>query len=163
MILQIGKPRLLRKTFLGFTLIELLLVVAILVTLAGLNIPALSKTYNRLKIENCALDILSICRYGRQKAIVESKIHRLNFDLGAKTYWITREADAGEFERINGRFSQNFKIPADISIDVSPEKINFYPNGESDAAVLLLTGPNNLRFTLTKSEAFDEFQIEQEK
>lgn len=164
MILQTGKLKLPNKKFSGFTLIELLLVVAIILILAGMNIPALSKQFNRLKLENCALDILSICRYARQSAIAQSRVYRLNFDLNEKSYWLSREPDtSGEFENIPGRLGRRFKVPSDISIDASEQEIDFYPNGEYDAIEIILTNPNNLRCKLARSGAFDELEIREEK
>lgn len=181
MILQIGKLKLLSKKSscpvrnsynsqikfsngAGFTLIELLLVVAIILILAGLNFPALSKQFNRLKLENCALDILSICRYARQSAIAQSRVYRLNFDLNEKSYYLSREKDTqGQFENISGRFARKFNIPSGISIDTSRQEINFYPNAEYDSVEISLTNPDNLRCKLFKSGAFDELEIKQEK
>lgn len=175
MILPIGKAKNLQsrvsaftpplRARTGFTLIELLLVVAILAVVAGVNLPAFSKTYNRLRLENCALSILSIARYTREKAIVESKTHRLNFNIENKTYWITSlsEDPLEEPERIGGRFARIFQIPADISIEASSDFINFYPNGDSDDAVVILTNSRGLEQRIIKSGVFGEFKIKKEK
>lgn len=148
----------------GFTLIELLLVAVIILILAGMNIPALSKQYNRLKLENCALGILSVSRFARQSAIAQSKTYRLKFNLNEKSYYLLRETQTpGEFEKISGRLARKFKVPSDISIDISRQEINFYPDGEYETVEILLTNPNNLRYRLVKSGAFDELEIRKEK
>ena len=147
----------------GFTLIELLLIVAILAVLAGLSIPAFKKTHNRLKLENSALNIVSMTRLARTKAIVESRIYRLNFDIQTKTYWLSCESDepVEDFERISGRFAKTFQIPADITLDISQTHVSFYPNGNSDNLTIILSNSDGLRREITKSGVFGEFRVKE--
>lgn len=180
MILPIGRAKaLLRETQLGklvtkqrkiliqgLTLIELLLVVAIIVVLAGLNLPAFKATYNHLKLENCALNILALSRFAEQKAIVESRIYRLNFDSINKVYWLTILSENPEQEKpqeLTGRFGRRFQIPTDINLAVSLELINFYPSAESDNATIALSNEQGARFELTKSGAFGGFEIQEKR
>jgi Tfp pilus assembly protein FimT len=147
----------------GFSLIELLLVVTLLIVLAGLNLPAFKNTYNRLKLENCALNIISLARYAQQRAIVDAANYQLHFDTTKKNYWLTRLAGdtTQKEERLHGRFSQDFQIPSDISADTSADSINFYPNADSDEAIIVLTN-DRLRYEIKKSGAFGEFKLSKE-
>lgn len=147
----------------GFTLIELLLVVAILSVMASLSLPAFKKTYNRLKLQNCALDILSLARFVRTKAIVESKVYRLNFDVESKVYWLTRASDGpiDDFEPISGRFGRTFKIPLGLSLEASSDFMTFYPNAASDDIDLTITNSDGLQRQLLKSGVYGEFKIKE--
>jgi len=149
----------------GLTLIELLLVVAIITVLAGLNFPAFRTTYNRLKLENCALNILALSRFAQQKAIVTSGIYRLNFDPVNKTYWLSQilEEPSQEPRLLTGRFGAKFQIPADIELALSGQEINFYPSGESDNATIALSNEQHARFEIFKSGAFGEFKVQEKK
>jgi Tfp pilus assembly protein FimT len=140
-------------------------VVIVLAVLAGINIPNLKKTYSRLKLENCALNILSIGRYARQKAITQSLTQRLNFDLINNTYYLSQENDNDpeEFERIQGRFSGIFKIPQEILLESSAQFLDFYPDGDCDNVSIALSNSDNLRYKLIKSGVFGEFKIEKQK
>ncbi|MBU2540436.1 MAG: prepilin-type N-terminal cleavage/methylation domain-containing protein [Candidatus Omnitrophica bacterium] len=157
--------RSLHKNKFAFTLIELLLVVAVLSVMVGISLPAFKKTYNRLNLENIALNILSTARYARAKAIVESRIYRLNFDIEDKSYSLSTESDdkIEGFQPISGRFGKIAQITDDINIKTSADHVNFYPSGDSDEIIVVLKNTDGRVYTIGKSGVFGEFKIIEEK
>ncbi len=129
--------------------------------IAGMSLPAFKGTHNRLKLENTALNILNITRYAREKAVVESAIYRLNFDVDKKTYSLTLVDLETPLEPkpFSGRYAKAFEIPADITFESSVGFINFYPNADCDEASIILANSDGLRYEIVKTEAFSDFKI----
>lgn len=72
----------------GFTLLELIMVVAILILIAALSIPALSRTFTSQKLDKAADQVRSQMNRARIKSMKTGEVHALFYELGGDTFRI---------------------------------------------------------------------------
>lgn len=87
----------------GFTLIELLVVIAIISLVASLGSGMLFGTYERLKVDKAASNLLLTAKYARMMAIEQQKQYKLCLDsLNNAFYLMTTlfDEDTGQAEEV---------------------------------------------------------------
>ena len=119
----------------GFTLIELALVTLLILILIGLSTPPFRRTFSNLSLKNSAYNISNLINYGQEKAIIERKNFKLNFDIQSSRYWLSEWNDSIEppdYTRLSGRFGRTFTLPQGLSFKISRTELILYPDGHSD-------------------------------
>lgn len=123
----------------------------ILGLLIGVAIPSFSNSFASLQLNNSIRNMISLMRYGRERAIMQRKRYRIEFDIEEKKYWLSREEDPinapDEFVQLR-RTIENRRLPENISIrkvvfpgeiiKFSHPYISFCPDGSVDSAEIYL-------------------------
>jgi prepilin-type N-terminal cleavage/methylation domain-containing protein len=156
----------------GFTLIELLVVIAIISLVASLGGGMLFGTYDRLKVDKAASNLLLTAKYARMMAIEQQRQYTLCMDsLNNEFYLVTTLFDeqTGQIDEIivqdpyckpvmlenNIRFEDMNITPmnsetAGWSEDLST--IAFFPDGTAQSAVVQI-GNEKTHYTLSINAA----------
>jgi hypothetical protein len=106
-------------------------------------------------------------RYGRERAIAENTVFRLNLNTENGSYWLTsKEPDKPEgdslaspiqsykpeadiFTRLTGNLGRLNNIAEGLKIEAEVNTIDFYPDGEAESFRIKLTNPNNNGLIIT--------------
>jgi len=135
----------------GFVLIELLVVVTILAIMFGTMTPLFRRSYTNLCIRNAYKDIAATVRHAQERAIMEEREFRVNFDEREGMYWLSYRDDPMEFPAKfvaldtdegaptvlpDGLTFRN--IVAKRDKETRARYITFYPNGTADKATVRL-------------------------
>lgn len=131
----------------GFTLLELLIVVFLIAVTLGLSLPLFRKTFTDMKLTSAVSDIVSLMRYGQERAIVEAAVFRLNVDEVHGEYWLTKakkeEAKTiAVFEAVPGRFGKRYRVPEELTLSSEENTVDFYPDGEMSQGKITLENTN---------------------
>ncbi len=159
----------------SFTLIELLIVVMILGLLAGITFPSFSNSFANLQLNNSVRDISCLMKYAREKAIMQRKKYRLEFDIAEKRYWLSREEDPinapNQFKKLTTGIEDK-KLPQNISVKkilfpigiskFSHSYVSFYPDGSIDAADIYLANKKG-ETAVISTETFGRIEVSQSK
>lgn len=112
----------------GFTLMELMLALAILAAAAGLALPRISGSIERMEMKAAARELLSTMRLARAKAIAGHEQTKVEFDLAAHTFHVSgagRKRDLPEAAKID------LFTTAEQVWGEDRGSILFYPDGSS--------------------------------
>ena len=103
----------------GFTLIELLLVTTLLVILAGVIFPRMSKPVRARSLETNASDLAHFVRFARREAMRLEEDLTLHFSEDGASYWLSRgEArDGVGSDEVPRFFEERYHLSAGIAID----------------------------------------------
>jgi prepilin-type N-terminal cleavage/methylation domain-containing protein len=130
----------------GFTLLELVLVMVVICTVLAMAAPSLRGFFASRGTNDAATQIVALTQLARSQAITEGRVYRLNMDVQEGTYWLTVQ-EGGAFKNIYSEFGRVFSLPRGTvaewespSEDVSPNRINFYPDGRTEASAIRLIG-----------------------
>lgn len=163
----------------GFTLLELVLVMMILVVTMGIVAPRLANWNRGQDLRNSADMFIALTRLARSQAIAEGTMFRIQFNAEAGKYQLrrqlkTRTADGNlEFAALNTTMGQMFTVPEGgkiqltvTTVDGQPtdttECINFYPNGRSQKATVIISDKSGRQITAECASAMEEFRVTQE-
>ena len=139
----------------GITFIELILVISILSIITAISTPLFRRTFDNLQVRNLCRDISKLSRYVQERAIIEQLIHRIDFDVNSKEYWVSIIKDSlnpEEFIRLNNKFGRTRRFPPNIVLECTKSYALFYPDGTTDELHLYITGKNNEIYTATNKE-----------
>jgi prepilin-type N-terminal cleavage/methylation domain-containing protein len=150
----------------AFTLLELVIVMALIAILAAIAVPSLSNFNKGRKLSNVTTQLIAVANSARAHAMTDGVVYRLNFDLGAKRYWLTLQQDDGSF--VNGDEQDlNYTIPdgIDIATDIPQQSdgtyVEFQPSGRVTTATIRLvdtnSGQENDIGSLSATEIFHVF------
>ena len=123
-----------KRTIKGFTLLEMLVVimiVALMTTLAGVNLHGKERT----DLDSIARTLMTDLRYVRSKAMVDNIDTEITIDVAAKTYF-SRPV------KIDRSFPQTVGVTVTVDerdIIGNRGKIVFYPDGSSSGGKIRLT------------------------
>jgi len=137
MILPIGK----RPTKKGYTLIELVLLTIIIAILVAISTPQFRKTFTSLELGNTSFNIAKLIGFAQEKAIIERIPYKLIINKDDSTFHIRRQSVDGskKYIRIKEKYGRTFVLPAGLNFKNNAD-IVFYPNGQSDKAVITILG-----------------------
>ncbi|MDD5005122.1 MAG: prepilin-type N-terminal cleavage/methylation domain-containing protein [Candidatus Omnitrophica bacterium] len=114
----------------SFTLIELLVVVVIIGFFLTLSLPRFKQTFVNLQFDDFCLNLVSRIRYLQERALVEQKTYRLNFDLSNKVAEVrVKEEPSSDFTDSKGILAKDIVIPRGIDVNTEEPSIIFYPDG----------------------------------
>ena len=167
----------------GFTLMELILVLLILTVIVGMTIPSLRGPAAKRGIDECAGQLLALTQYARSQAVAEGVAYRLNVDVAARTYYLTKQ-DGPEFYELGTEFGRVFEVPEGIELQwdsayldqqqqlfaitgqVPPDAlagpvpfVEFRPSGRVDPALILITDPDGNVTQLVCPSSTETFRI----
>lgn len=106
----------------ALTLLELLLIVVIISVLLGLSVPYLNKSIKNSKFKSFADKTYLFLDYAKNRAIIRAIILQMRFDQEKKQIVL-------EERETKQKIFRSVKIPDGINMQLSNEKINFYPDG----------------------------------
>lgn len=143
----------------GFTLIELLVVIVIIGTLLTFSLPHFRNTFNNLKFDNFCQNLISRMRYLQERASVEQRSYRLNFDLNSRIIRVEVK-EAEEFIDVKGLLGKQIIIPEGVGIEVEETDIFFYPDGSIGGEDIEISDYQN-QATISIRESIGRIELEQ--
>ena len=137
----------------AFTLVEILLVIIIAGVILALAVPNFSKGYSRFQVNKTADDLLDCSRWAQAMAIGQGRIYALSFSGDHHSYGFVRAKlndeindqvtdvidDKDNFEPVRGTLGKIHVIPDLVTLDTQNDRVEFYPDGTIDSAVIKLT------------------------
>ena len=139
-----------KKNLKGFTLIEQLIVMAIIVSLVGLSVVGVAKTYRENNIKNVTENLQTVFRFLQVKSIEEGKVYELSFSEDGKSIRVKRKV-LGKEDLEVVRSSWIGSIQAGHALKFQFERsgnLQFYPDGLTSKNPLLVVKENGERVTL---------------
>lgn len=106
----------------ALTLLELLLVIVIISVLLGLSIPHLNKSIKNSEFKSFADKTYLFLDYAKNRAIIKAVILQMRFDQEKKQIVL-------EERETKQKIFRSVKVPDRINMQLSNEKIIFYPDG----------------------------------
>lgn len=106
----------------GFTLIEILIVIAIIGVMMSVIVPNVKRLLPRKEREAFLSKLNGLTRYAWQHALIERKVHQVEFDFNKKIVWVgmvtgTMKEGNPEVVRIKNAYTAtSIPIPANIEI-----------------------------------------------
>jgi prepilin-type N-terminal cleavage/methylation domain-containing protein len=122
----------------GFTLIELLLVLVFMALIAGLSIPYVGSTLDRIQLQSEAREIRSALGYARSQAVTLKTLFIFNGDLVSNQYWLSipRDDKTTRIKAIDESVKfKSFTAKKDHTED-DIFQIYFYPLGNSTGGTI---------------------------
>jgi len=151
----------------GFTLLELILVMVMISLVLAMAAPSLRGFTAGRRTADTASQILAMTKLARTQAMSEGRIYRLNIDEDEHSYWLTRQ-EGGAFVEIESSHGQIFFLPDRVTFEMqTPEEgfdtentyIQFYPDGRSDEASIVITGQMGETVHVLCRSATERFRI----
>lgn len=136
----------------AFTLIELFLVLAIIGIIVGVSLPKFRNNFNYLQLSNFSSDLQAFINYLHQRAIVEGDLIYLTMDSQGHEYWAQ--------VKDNDQRLRTYRIPDNVTMEISRKEIFFYPNGDIDKATISLTNTNRQNIKLTTEGVYGGAKIQ---
>ncbi|MBC8285303.1 MAG: GspH/FimT family pseudopilin [Nitrospinae bacterium] len=133
-----SKPRLSENN--GFTLLELILVLFLMGLIAGLVLPFVVSTLDRVKLQSEARQIASALQFARSEAITKKTLFTFNANIDQNQYWlaIPKEKEVTQSKTLSDSVRiRDYQGTEDILTDGN-FIINFYPRGNSSAGTIHL-------------------------
>ncbi|MEC9018515.1 MAG: prepilin-type N-terminal cleavage/methylation domain-containing protein, partial [Nitrospinota bacterium] len=127
----LNKPRIFRNK--GFSLLELILVLFLMGLIAGLALPFVLKTLDRVKIQSEARRIASTLKFARSEAISKKILFTFNANIDQNKYWlaIPKQKKVIQSKTLDDSVRiRNYKH-AEKTLTDGVFIINFYPLGNS--------------------------------
>ena len=145
----------------GFTLFEILVVVTILGILFGVMTPLFRNSYTNLELRNSYKNIAATIKHAQERAIMEEREFRVNFDRRERTYWLSYREDPLEFPARFVDLKTDAGRPRSLPEEVTfaliranrdrktrANYITFYPNGAADKATVRLRDRSHKSFLI---------------
>ena len=149
----------------GFTLLELVLVMVIITTTLGMASVSLRGFFASREVFDAARRFVSLTSYARAQAAAEGRTYRLHLDAENGEYWLTAGL-GGNFEPPESEFGRVFLLPdGSLAQWEHPENaderpyIEFYPDGRSEEARILLTGRTGDRVRISSPSQTERFAV----
>ena len=124
----------------GFTLLELILVLFLMGLMAGIVLPFVVSTLDRVKLQSEARQISSALQFARSEAITKKTLFTFNADIDNNQYWLAtpKEKEVTQTKTLD----ETVKIKNYQGIEETVSEgifiINFYPRGNSSAGTIHL-------------------------
>jgi len=155
-----------RSEFAGFTLLELIVVVTLLGIISMTVVPVFVGSMSSLQLKNTSNDVVALLNFVQQRAVSESREHRIYFDDEAGEYWVEILAGYDEdnekiFREVSASYGEIHELSSNLSFErVRMPKdrdrnglyyVSCYPNGATDRGQITIQDERNFR---------DRFRIE---
>ncbi len=139
----------------GLTFIELILVISILSILTAISTPLFRHTFDNLQVRNLCRDISKLSRYAQERAIMEQVVHRINFDINSKEYWVSIAKDPlnpEKFTTLNNKLGRKRRFSPNILLECTKPYTVFYQDGRADELTIYVSGADGEVYTVTNKE-----------
>jgi general secretion pathway protein H len=122
----------------GFTLIELVLVLVLMGLIAGLTLPFVVSTLDRIKLQSEVRQIASAIQFTRSEAISRKTLFTFNVDIDNNKYWlaIPKQEEVTQSKPIDETVQIMDYQRADETLTEGAFEILFYPRGNSSGGAI---------------------------
>ena len=126
-----GKPN-------GFTLLEMVLVLLLMGLFAGLTLPFVVSTLDRIKLQSEVRQISSAIQFTRSEAISRKTLFTFNVDIEKNQYWlaIPKQEEVTQSKPIDETVQVIDYQRADETLTEGTFEILFYPRGNSSGGTI---------------------------
>ena len=146
---------------LGVTLIELTIVLALIVTLAGLATVSFMRSYEERNLEHVVKELVIYLRYLQFKAIEEGRVHKLKIDSEASSLVSYVQGEKyNDYEELVTPFARRFKKIDHFLVHLNEgSEIYFFPDGLLTTNELSITAENERGATIEIKNRLGAFQV----
>ena len=119
----------------GFTLIELALVAILLLTVVGLSIPVLKKTFIGLYAQDTSFNISKLINYAQEMAVLDRTNYKIVFNFQDGRYQLfvmDPSMSPPVYKKANGRFGRKYSLGLGLKLTGQKPEPVFYPDGHCD-------------------------------
>ncbi|MBT3923895.1 MAG: prepilin-type N-terminal cleavage/methylation domain-containing protein [Nitrospina sp.] len=122
----------------GFTLIELVLVLVLMGLIAGLTLPFVVSTLDRIKLQSEVRQLVSAIQFTRSEAVSRKTLFTFNVDINNNNYWlaIPKEEEVTQTKPIDETVKVMDYQRADETLTEGAFEILFYPRGNSSGGTI---------------------------
>ncbi len=141
----------------GFTLLELVLVLFLMGLMAGLVLPFVVSTLDRVKLQSEARQIASALQFARSEAITKKTLFTFNANIDKNQYWlaIPKENEVTQTKILNETVKIRDYEGDEETLSDGTFIINFYPRGNSSAGTIHLQSAITEKDTLVYAIIID--------
>ena len=127
-----------KRTANGFTLLELVLVLLLMGLIAGLTLPFVVSTLDRIKLQSEVRQIASAIQFTRSEAISRKTLLTFNADINKSQYWlaIPKQEEVTQSKPIDETVKIMDYQRADETLTEGTFMILFYPRGNSSGGTI---------------------------
>ena len=127
-----------KRTANGFTLLELVLVLLLMGLIAGLTLPFVVSTLDRIKLQSEVRQIASVIQFTRSEAISRKTLFTFNVDINKSQYWlaIPKQEEVTQSKPIDETVQIMDYQRADETLTEGIFMILFYPRGNSSGGTI---------------------------
>ena len=127
-----------KRTANGFTLLELVLVLLLMGLIAGLTLPFVVSTLDRIKLQSEVRQIASAIQFTRSEAISRKTLFTFNVDINKSQYWlaIPKQKEVTQSKPIDETVQIMDYQRADETLTEGIFMILFYPRGNSSGGTI---------------------------
>ena len=127
-----------KRTANGFTLLELVLVLLLMGLIAGLTLPFVVSTLDRIKLQSEVRQIASAIQFTRSEAISRKTLLTFNVDINKSQYWlaIPKQEEVTQSNPIDETVKIMDYQRADETLTEGTFMILFYPRGNSSGGTI---------------------------
>jgi type II secretion system protein H len=129
----------------GFTLLELILVLMLMGLIAGLTLPFVASTLDRLRLQSQVRQISSALQFARSEAISKKTLFTFNIDIDQNQNWLTmpKQDEVSQSKPIDETVRVlDYQSPNVIQTE-GVLSILFYPRGNSSGGTLRFKSIND--------------------
>ena len=129
----------------GFTLLELVLVLLLMSLIAGLTLPFVASTLDRIKLQSEVRQIASALQFARSEAISKKTLYTFNIDIDKNQYWlgIPKQEKITQPKPIDETVRILDYQRTDETLTEGTFMILFYPRGNSSGGTLRFISIND--------------------
>ena len=129
----------------GFTLLELVLVLLLMSLIAGLTLPFVASTLDRITLQSEVRQIASALQFARSEAISKKILYTFNIDIDKNQYWlgIPKQEEITQPKPIDETVRILDYQRTDETLTEGAFMILFYPRGNSSGGTLRFISIND--------------------
>jgi prepilin-type N-terminal cleavage/methylation domain-containing protein len=129
----------------GFTLLELVLVLLLMSLIAGLTLPFVASTLDRITLQSEVRQISSALQFARSEAISKKTLYTFSIDIDENQYWlgIPKQEEINQPKPIDETVRILDYQRTDETLTEGAFMILFYPRGNSSGGTLRFISIND--------------------
>ena len=129
----------------GFTLLELVLVLLLMSLIAGLTLPFVASTLDRITLQSEVRQIASALQFARSEAISKKTLYTFNIDIDKSQYWLgmPKQEEITQPKPIDETVQILDYQRTDETLTEGAFMILFYPRGNSSGGTLRFISIND--------------------